>query len=98
MLGVSLASAPTAADATLAGRVTSANGRAVSGARVLLNNGSGEIRTATTNPFGYYRFDGIEAGRTVVVSISSKRYRFSNPVQVINLGDNAFDVNFVSDN
>lgn len=98
MMGVSLASAPTAADVTLAGRVTNANGRAVSGARVLLNDGSGQIRTATTNPFGFYRFEGIEAGRTVVVSISAKRYRFSNPTQVISLGDSAFDVNFVADN
>ena len=98
MIGVSLASAPTAADVTLAGRVTAANGRGVNGARLTLIDGLGHTFTAMTNPFGYYRFDGIGAGQTVVVSISSKRYRFSNPVQVINLSDNAFDVNFVSGN
>ncbi len=98
MMGVSVPSAPTAADVTLAGRVIAANGRGVNGARVLLNDGSGEIRMATTNAFGHYRFTGIEAGRTVVLSISSKRYRFTNPVQTITLGDSAFDVNFVADN
>ena len=98
MIGVSLPSAPTAADVTLAGRVATASGRGIKDVHVRLNDGSGVIRAATTNAFGYYRFDDIEAGQTVVVSISSKRYRFSNPVRVISLADNAFDVNFVSDN
>ncbi len=83
---------------TLAGRVATASGRGIKDVHVRLNDGSGVIRAATTNAFGYYRFDDIEAGQTVVVSISSKRYRFSNPVRVISLADNAFDVNFVSDN
>ncbi|MEO7673135.1 MAG: carboxypeptidase-like regulatory domain-containing protein [Pyrinomonadaceae bacterium] len=98
MIGVSLASAPTAADVTLVGRVTAANGRGISGARLLLANGLGQTFSATTNPFGYYRFAGIEAGQSVVLSISSKRHRFANSVQVITLVDNAFDVNFVADN
>lgn len=98
MIGVSLASGPTAADATLAGRVTTADGRGVSRARLVLTEESGQTRTATTNPFGRYRFEGIEAGQAVVVSISSKRYRFNDPVRIISLGDSAFDVNFVADN
>jgi hypothetical protein len=98
MIGVSLANAPTAADVTLAGRITTASGRSISGARVSMTNSLGETAIATTNPFGYYRFEGIEAGQAVVVSISSKRYRFSNPVQIVTLGDSAFDVNFVADN
>ncbi len=98
MIGVSLASAPTAAAVVLEGRVTSADGRGINGARLRLNTGQGQTLTATTNPFGYYRFHGIEAGQTVVLSISSKRHTFANPVQAISLVDNAFDVNFVSDN
>lgn len=98
MVGVSLPFGPTAAEATLAGRVTTANGRAVSGARLSLTDETGQTRTATTNPFGYYRFEGIEAGQAVVVSIRSKRYTFSEPVRVISLDDNAFDVNFVAEN
>ena len=98
MVGVSIASAPTAAEVVLEGRVTNANGRGISGARLRLDNGLGQALTATTNPFGYYRFYGIEAGQTVIVSISSKRYRFPNPVQTISLVDNAFDVNFIAEN
>lgn len=98
MVGVSIPAAPTAADATLAGRVTAPNGRGVSGARLRLTDSSGQSFTALTNPFGYYRFEGIEAGQAVVVSISSKRYTFADPVRLISLDDNAFDVNFVSEN
>lgn len=98
MIAVSVPSAPTAADVTLAGRVTSSNGRGINGARLVLTNAQGERFMAMTNPFGYYRFEGIEAGEAVVVSISSKRYSFANPVQIISLGDSAFDVNFVADN
>lgn len=98
MLGVSLASAPTAGDVTLAGRVTRADGRGISGARLMLTDDSGQVRSATTNPFGYYRFEGIEAGQAVVVRISSKRYMFTDPVRIISLGDSAFDVNFMAEN
>lgn len=97
MVGVSLPFATTAADVTLAGRAVNANGRGIGGARLTLIGGSGEVRTATTNPFGYYRFDGLEAGDTAVVSISSKRHRFSNSVQTVNLSDSALDVNFVAE-
>ncbi len=98
MIGVSVPAAPTAADATLAGRVTTAGGRGISRARIMLTDEAGETFYALTNPFGYYRFDGIEAGQAVVVSVASKRYQFSNPVQIISLGDSAFDINFVADN
>jgi Carboxypeptidase regulatory-like domain len=99
MMGVSLpASAPTAADAVLGGRVTAANGRGVSGARLNLTSGSGQTLTAITNGFGYYRFAGIQAGQTVQIGISSKRHRFPVSQQVVFLVDNAFDVNFVAEN
>jgi carboxypeptidase family protein len=96
MMGVSLASAPTAADVTVAGRAVRPNGRGVNGARVLLVDSSGRQFSAMTNAFGYYQFEGIEAGQAVVVSISAKGSRFTNPVRVITLFDSALDVNFVT--
>lgn len=98
MLGVSLPYGTTAADVSLGGRVVRANGRGISGLRLVLTDGSGQVRTALTNAFGFYRFDGLDAGEAVVVSISSKRYHFPEPTQVITLGDSAFDVNFVASN
>ena len=98
MLGVSLPYAPTAAAVSLSGRAVSANGRGVNGARLVLTNGSGQTRMALTNAFGYYRFEGLEAGEAVVVTISSKRKTFSPSSQVISLSDSAFNVNFVASN
>ena len=98
MLGVSLPFATTAGEVSIGGRVATAAGRGIGNARVLLTNSFGETKFATTNPFGYYRFDDLDAGETVLVSVSSKRYRFTNPVQLISPGDSAFDVNFVAEN
>lgn len=98
MIGVSLPFGTTAADVSLGGRVVGPNGRGINGARLALTDGSGQQQTTITNAFGYYRFDGLEAGETVVVSISSKRYSFAQQSQLVTLGDSALDVNFVASN
>jgi hypothetical protein len=88
----------TAADVSLAGRVTTADGRGIRNARVVISgNGLPEPRTATTGSFGYFSFEGLQAGQTYVVTVNSKRYTFSVPSRVITLLDNLADVNFVAD-
>jgi hypothetical protein len=44
--------------------------------------------------FGYYQFDEVEAGQTYVIGVSSKRYVFTQEIQVITVLDNATDINF----
>jgi hypothetical protein len=88
----------TAADVSLAGRVTTADGRGIRNARVVISgNGLPEPRTATTGSFGYFSIEGLQAGQTYVVTVNSKRYTFSVPSRVITLLDNLADVNFVAD-
>lgn len=70
----------TAASVSVGGRVLTANGQAVGGARVSLTNPQGETVAALTNPFGYYRFDEIPAGAAYVFSVRSKRYSFNDSV------------------
>jgi hypothetical protein len=55
---------------------------------------NGVTRVTTTSSFGFYRFDGIEAGQTYVVGVDSKRYRFTT--QSIFVGDELADLNFIS--
>ncbi len=86
--------APTAANVSIRGRVLTNGGRGIARAKVLLTNRNGEIRYATTNPFGYYNFDEIEAGETCILSVQSKVYRFNS--QVITPDENLDDVNFVA--
>ena len=88
----------TAADASLAGRVTTADGRGIRNAHVVISgNGLSEPRTATTGSFGYFSFEGLATGETYVVTVDSQRYTFSIPSRVISLVDNVVDANFVAD-
>jgi subtilisin-like proprotein convertase family protein len=88
--------APTAANVAVSGRVTTANGFAVKGARVTMRAADGSIQMALTNSFGYYLFDNVASGQEYVVSVMSKGYRFQP--QAINLTDSLTGFDFVADN
>jgi hypothetical protein len=88
----------TAASATLSGQVTTADGRGIRNAKVVITGESLERpRVATTGSFGHYSFEGLQAGQTYVVTVNSKRFTFSTPSRVITLVDNLADVNFTAD-
>jgi len=90
--------APTAAGVTVGGRVLTANGVGIGKTRVTLTSGSGEIRTAISSAFGYFRFDDITTGETYIFTVYAKRYAFSQPVQVRSIFDNTDDIFFTADN
>lgn len=90
--------APTAASVTVGGRVLSDVGRGIYKARVTLTDMEGGSRTALTNPFGYYRFDGVPAGQSYVVSVRHKAYQFANPSRIIFVADDLTDVDFIAMN
>lgn len=69
--------APTSANVSISGRVTTADGSGVRNAILSMTDPDGVTRTARTSSFGYYRFDAIQPGRTYVISVASKRYTFS---------------------
>ncbi len=89
--------APTAATVSISGRVTTASGRGIKNVRLTLTDSSGQIRTATTSSFGYYRFDDVLAGETYILSAVGKRYTFSQPVRVLSINDAADGVDFIAD-
>jgi hypothetical protein len=87
----------TAAPASISGRVVDASGRGIARTRVILTGGTlTEPITALTNPFGYYRFDGVESGEAYLLTVQSKVYRFANPVVIVDLGDSMTGVDFVA--
>ena len=88
--------APTAASVSVAGRVLTAGGYGIGKARVSIAATDGNTRTVLTNPFGYYRFDNVEAGRIYIISVETKRYQFEVPVRTVNVVDELIDVNFVA--
>ena len=84
--------APTAAYVSVAGRVFASSGGGLSNALVYLTDAQGNTQTRRTNTFGYYNFDELAAGQTVVVTVVSKRFQFAP--QVVNLAESVTDLNF----
>ena len=77
--------APTAAPASVSGRVVTASGRPISRASVVLDDGTGSPRTALTTSFGHFNFEGIESGRAYILSVAHRRYQFAP--QVLNVSE-----------
>ena len=85
-----------AANVSVGGRVLATNGAGIKNAIVSITDSNGISRTVRTGSFGYYNFDEVEAGRTYIVSVASKRFVFANPTQVITVNDNIGDLDFIA--
>lgn len=86
---------PTAAGTSVSGMVMSQSGDAIGGVRITLMNQAGEVRTAISNPFGFYRFDDIPVGQIYILSATSKRYTFAP--QTISVFDEIANLNLVAE-
>ena len=94
---VTASATTTAADVSIGGRVRTADGRGIGRVTVLLSGGSlAEPMVALTNPFGFYRFDGVPSGESYVLSVRSKRHRFENSSIFINVGDEMTGLDFIA--
>ena len=95
--GESITLAPTAATASINGRVVNASGRGVENATVTMTGGSlTEPISVSTDNTGRYRLPEVPSGETYILNVSSKRYRFSQPTIVISINENLANVNFVA--
>lgn len=86
--------APTAAAASVSGRVFTPYGRGLANAFVMLTDGNGQTRAARTSTFGYYRFNDVETGQTYIFEVRSKRYQFAP--QVVTITEDLEDLNFTA--
>ena len=85
---------PTATTVGVSGRVLSSQGRGVGQARVIITSAAGIRQTATTNVFGFYRFDEVEVGETYIVNVLIKRFEFTP--RVISVNDEITGLDFVA--
>lgn len=84
---------PTAASATVSGRVT--NGKSgVPNAQVYISGQNGMLKTVTTNSLGYFSFDEIQVGQTYIVSATAKSYQFNS--RVVNVMEEISDLELVA--
>jgi len=88
----------TAANASVSGRVATADGRGIRNATVVVTGNSlAAPIAATTGSFGYFTFDGLATGETYVVTVNSQRYTFAAPSRVLSLVGNVADADFTAD-
>jgi hypothetical protein len=88
---------PTAATASLGGRVSTTAGKGVRSALVTVTFPDGETRTTLSGTSGKYLFTDIPAGETYIVSVAAKHYGFSQSAQVRQIIEDTLDVDFVAD-
>lgn len=89
---------PSAAGASIEGRVSTVNGTGISRAVVEITGGQlSQPMRVLTNGFGFFKFEDIEVGHTYIVSVSAKRYTFAEPSRVVSLVDNLGDIDFVAE-
>jgi hypothetical protein len=87
----------TAAGVSVSGRVMTAEGEGVRNARMTITGGTlTEPRVVTTSSFGYYNFEGLEAGQTYILTVEHPQFAFANPTRVISLIDNISDADFIA--
>ncbi|HEY0426393.1 MAG TPA: hypothetical protein VGC76_01180 [Pyrinomonadaceae bacterium] len=75
---------PTSASPIVSGRVSSGKGTLSNRAIVTLTNAQGNVRTASVNPFGFYKFDNVAIGQTYTVQVSVKGATFVPQVITVN--------------
>lgn len=87
---------PSAASASISGRVVDVEGRGIGNATLtLLNTRTNLILNAITGPFGYFQFEDLPVGDFYLLSVGHKRFYFKQDQQGIELVDDLTDVTFI---
>lgn len=88
---------PSAAPASVQGRVTTAEGRGIAGAYVTVFNAStGAAHYAVTNSFGYYRINDLPVSEFYIMTVNHKRYLFLDASRSFTLDEDMFSVDFTA--
>ncbi len=89
--------APTAANASISGRIVDAKNNGISRVSVTVTNTlTGQTRSTQTNSFGFYRFDELATTHLYIVSAQSRRYRFTPESYYINLFEEQSETHFTA--
>jgi hypothetical protein len=88
--------APTAGTVAVGGRILTPDGGGVRNVRVTMTGAGGEIRTAYSSSFGYFRFENVAAGETYIFSVFAKKFTFSQPSQIRSILEDTDDLLFMA--
>lgn len=84
------------ANVSLGGRVATVEGRGVSATLTISGGDLSSPMTVQTNPFGYYKFDGLRTETTYTVTITGKQYTFPMPTRTVTLTNSRSDYDFAA--
>lgn len=88
--------APTAAMATVSGRVTNGQGYGVRNVTItILNAETGATSSVNTGSFGNYVFTGLPAGEVYILTAQSRRHVITDPTRSFTLNEDLGRVHFM---
>ncbi len=87
---------PTAASVSVSGKVTNNQGRGIRNVLITMTDSAGKVRTAQTTSFGYYKFESVAAGETVIITAKARRFRFVQSSIVRTTNESVVNADFVS--
>lgn len=87
--------APTAAGATITGRVSVGGTQGIRNAVLELVSGNGATRRTITGPFGYFTFIDVPVGEVYLLTVKTKRFAFDQQTRLISLSDDIADMDFL---
>lgn len=89
---------PTAGPISVSGRVVTADGVGIYGAILTATNAAtGERVMSRTNAFGFYTLDQLSVATFYSVTVTHRRYVFSNGTRIISPRDDVTDFDFTAD-
>ena len=92
-----LAANPSAAQASIGGRVVNSFGYGIRGARITVTNtGDGTTNMVLTNPFGYYAVADLPVGEFYFATVSHKRYAFADNTRTFTLDQDLGGLDFIA--
>jgi hypothetical protein len=89
--------APTASSVIVGGQIKTADGLGIRSVRVTILFPNGQTQTALSGSFGYYHFTEIPVGAVYVISVSAKKYVFSQPTRIYTIMDEIQNIDFIAD-
>ncbi len=92
-----LPTSPTAAPVSISGQILNSYGSGISGAVVRAIDADGIIKTSRTGTFGYYFIDGLQAGRSYIITVAHPRYTFEPASIVRSVEEDLTDINFTTE-
>jgi hypothetical protein len=82
------------AGASISGRILTPDGLGLRNAVVRMTKQNGETLTMRSSSFGYYHFDNIEVGETIIMSVISKRFQFAS--QIVSVQEELNELDFIA--